>query len=394
MLRKDAGTGLHLRTAIRRRRSSQALPSPSDIEPPSFDSKAPYFTAYLRQQLVERYGAAKAFFGGLKVKSTLDLKLQEAAEEAVNSYLGYLPATASVVVIDNRNASIKAMVGGPDFEDQALQPGDAGPPPARLLDQALHAADGAGRGHLALNDLRIGAAGIPFRQERPGNVRRPQRRGLLPRLLRHHLRHDLLGQLDLRPARTRRAEGQDGRGPHPLDRGNDPQGRLRRPDLDQPGDGAGRANRRRHAAGLDLRLHDDRQQRRPRQRHPRPQTRRQPGRLHRSHRPRRPRDQGRRQRLDAHAGDQGRHRRRGEEHPRNGRLQRHRHQRPDRRRRPVGQDGDDREQRRRLVLRRRQRRSHRLRLGRLRRLDDADDHPLQRRPGDGRHLPGPDLGQA
>lgn len=94
----------------------QALPSPSDIEPPTFDSKAPYFTAYLRQQLVERYGAAKAFFGGLKVKSTLDLKLQEAAEEAVNSYLGYLPATASVVVIDNRNASIKAMVGGPDFK--------------------------------------------------------------------------------------------------------------------------------------------------------------------------------------------------------------------------------------------------------------------------------------
>jgi penicillin-binding protein 1A len=94
----------------------QALPSPSDIEPPKLDSKAPYFTAYLRQQLVDRYGASKAFFGGLKVKSTLDLQLQEAAEEAVSSYLGYLPATASVVVIDDHNAAIKAMVGGPDFE--------------------------------------------------------------------------------------------------------------------------------------------------------------------------------------------------------------------------------------------------------------------------------------
>lgn len=96
--------------------SKQALPSPNDIEPPSLDSKAPYFTAYLRQQLVERYGASRAFFGGLKVKSTLDLGLQEAAEEAVNSYLGYSPATASVVVIDNHNAGIKAMVGGPDFD--------------------------------------------------------------------------------------------------------------------------------------------------------------------------------------------------------------------------------------------------------------------------------------
>jgi penicillin-binding protein 1A len=94
----------------------QALPSPSSIQPPRIDSKAPYFTAYLRQQLLERYGASKAFFGGLKVKSTLDLQLQEAAEEAVSSYLGYLPATASVVVIDNHNAGIKALVGGPDFE--------------------------------------------------------------------------------------------------------------------------------------------------------------------------------------------------------------------------------------------------------------------------------------
>ena len=96
--------------------TKQALPSPDAIEPPTIDSKAPYFTAYLRQQLVERYGASKAFFAGLKVKSTLDLGLQEAAQEAVNSYLGYSPATASVVVIDNRNAGIKAMVGGPDFD--------------------------------------------------------------------------------------------------------------------------------------------------------------------------------------------------------------------------------------------------------------------------------------
>ncbi len=94
----------------------QALPSPNDISPTKIESKAPYFTAWLRQQLVERYGASKAFFGGLKVKSTLDLRLQEAAEESVRSYLGYSPATASVVVLDNRNAGVKAMVGGPNFE--------------------------------------------------------------------------------------------------------------------------------------------------------------------------------------------------------------------------------------------------------------------------------------
>jgi penicillin-binding protein 1A len=94
----------------------QALPAPSDISPPTLESKAPYFTAWMRQELVDRYGAAKAFFGGLKVKSTINLRLQAAAEEAVNSYLGYLPPTASVVVLDNHDAGVKAMVGGPDFE--------------------------------------------------------------------------------------------------------------------------------------------------------------------------------------------------------------------------------------------------------------------------------------
>ena len=94
----------------------QALPAPNAIVPPHLESRAPYFTAYLRQQLLERYGPQKAFFGGLKVKSTLDLKLQEAAEESVASYLGYLPATASVVVIENKTAGIKALVGGSDFD--------------------------------------------------------------------------------------------------------------------------------------------------------------------------------------------------------------------------------------------------------------------------------------
>ncbi len=96
----------------------QALPAPDDIEPPSLDSEAPYFTAWLRQQLVDRFGAAKTFFGGLKVKTTLDLRLQAAAEETVSSYLSGLPPTSALVVIDNRNAGIKAMVAGPDFEEK------------------------------------------------------------------------------------------------------------------------------------------------------------------------------------------------------------------------------------------------------------------------------------
>jgi penicillin-binding protein 1A len=98
--------------------TAKALPAPADVEPPTLDSEAPYFTAWLRQQLVERFGAARTFFGGLEVKTTLDLRLQAAAEEVVASYLSGLPPTAAVVVIDNRNAGIKAMVAGTDFEEK------------------------------------------------------------------------------------------------------------------------------------------------------------------------------------------------------------------------------------------------------------------------------------
>jgi penicillin-binding protein 1A len=96
----------------------QALPAPENIEPPSIDSIAPYFTSWVRQQLVDRFGAAKTFFGGLRVKTTLDLELQDAAQGVVSSYLSGILPTAAIVVIDNRNAGVKAMVAGPDFEER------------------------------------------------------------------------------------------------------------------------------------------------------------------------------------------------------------------------------------------------------------------------------------
>ncbi len=233
----------------------QALPSPADIEPPRLDSRAPYFTAWLRQQLVERYGAAKTFFGGLKVKSTLDLRLQNAAEEAVNNYLGGPAADRLGGSARQQERRCQGDGRRSRLPDQALQPRHPGPAAAGLLDQAVRAGHRARRGDLPLYDLRIGAAGVPLRQARPGNLRRPQRRRLLSRLLRHRLRDHLLRQLDLLAARAGGPEGQDDRGPDPLDRGDDPQDGLLGRDLDQPGDGPRRARRRGLAARLDLRLH-------------------------------------------------------------------------------------------------------------------------------------------
>lgn len=95
---------------------AEALPAEGDIDPPSLDSEAPYFTSWMRQQLVDRYGAGRAFFGGLKVKTSLDLEVQQATEDAINSTIGGIGPSASVVIINNKDATVDAMVGGSDYD--------------------------------------------------------------------------------------------------------------------------------------------------------------------------------------------------------------------------------------------------------------------------------------
>ena len=97
--------------------SKEALPASSDIELPTLDSKAPYFTEWLRQQLVDRYGAGRTFFGGLKVKTSLDLEVQAATENAITSTIGGIGPDASVVIINNADATVDAMVGGFDYKN-------------------------------------------------------------------------------------------------------------------------------------------------------------------------------------------------------------------------------------------------------------------------------------
>lgn len=96
------------------------LPVPAQIEPPAEDSEAPYFTSWVRQQLVDRYGPGKAFGGGLTVKTTLDLEFQRQVEEIARSRVGGVGLDSAVVVLDNETAGVRAMVGGFDFEKSAF----------------------------------------------------------------------------------------------------------------------------------------------------------------------------------------------------------------------------------------------------------------------------------
>jgi penicillin-binding protein 1A len=92
------------------------IPTPSDIEQPKDDSISPYFTSWLRQQVVDLYGPGRAFGGGLQVHSSLDLEMQEQAQSIAEGTLSGIAPTASVVVIDNETGEVKAMVGGNDYE--------------------------------------------------------------------------------------------------------------------------------------------------------------------------------------------------------------------------------------------------------------------------------------
>ncbi len=99
----------------------QALPAPKDIQPPHQTLvegvDAGYFVSWVTQQLIERYEPTRVFDGGLRVKTTLDLDLQRAAEQAVDGYLpGPEGPTAALVAIENSTGDVRAMVGGRNFQ--------------------------------------------------------------------------------------------------------------------------------------------------------------------------------------------------------------------------------------------------------------------------------------
>jgi penicillin-binding protein 1A len=100
----------------------QPLPAAASIQTPQEPTvegiDAGYFTSWVQQQVIERYGAPRAFDGGLHIKTTLDLELQRAAEQAIEGYLAYSgDPTASLVAIENSTGEVRAMVGGRNYDE-------------------------------------------------------------------------------------------------------------------------------------------------------------------------------------------------------------------------------------------------------------------------------------
>jgi penicillin-binding protein 1C len=91
-----------------------------------FDIKAPHFAFYVRKYLEDRYGPDLVNKGGLKVITTLDYGMQQAAEEIARNQVAQLTkekrnvTNASVVIIRPSTGEIMAMVGSVDYFDTAI----------------------------------------------------------------------------------------------------------------------------------------------------------------------------------------------------------------------------------------------------------------------------------
>jgi penicillin-binding protein 1A len=116
------------------RANRAALPDPDDVRLPGTRGPAPYFVNYVKDQLVDHYGAGRVFGGGLRVRTTIDLKLQETARAAIEKVLDDPEGpAAALVAIDPRSGAVKAMFGGRNFRQSQFnlaaqaqrQPGSA-----------------------------------------------------------------------------------------------------------------------------------------------------------------------------------------------------------------------------------------------------------------------------
>jgi penicillin-binding protein 1A len=85
-----------------------------DQPPPTEKGPAAYFVQYVTDQLIRRFGVGETFGGGLKVYTSLDMRMQRDAIQALDSTLPAGPAGA-LVSIDPTTGYIRAMTASTDW---------------------------------------------------------------------------------------------------------------------------------------------------------------------------------------------------------------------------------------------------------------------------------------
>lgn len=94
-----------------------------EFAPPTVGIKAPHFVLYVKELLVEKYGEPLVEQGGLKVTTTLDLEIQDFAQEVVATEVAQLEErklevhNGAALVTNPETGEILAMIGSHDYFD-------------------------------------------------------------------------------------------------------------------------------------------------------------------------------------------------------------------------------------------------------------------------------------
>jgi membrane peptidoglycan carboxypeptidase len=113
--------------SVTREEVEAAKTEPLTLAPQQFAMQAPHFLfSYVQPQLEALFGEDALYHSGLVVRTSLDINLVNAAQDALNRWLAtYGPASntknGSVVVMDPRTGEVLAMLGSRNYADEAIQ---------------------------------------------------------------------------------------------------------------------------------------------------------------------------------------------------------------------------------------------------------------------------------
>jgi penicillin-binding protein 1A len=130
-------------------RAAQAEASPLEVKRGYYYSqrRENFFFEYVRHQLIERYGAAHVAQGGLRVYTTIDLRMQRLARKAIAEVLNQPedPA-AAIVTLNPANGNIEAMAESQSYDQSQYNLASQGHRQAGSTFKAIVLADALSRG--------------------------------------------------------------------------------------------------------------------------------------------------------------------------------------------------------------------------------------------------------
>ena len=98
---------------------NQALNEKLDFKPSAAIFKAPHFVFYVKDQLINMFGEDVVESGGLEVKTSLDIDIQENAEKIMTKVLEteskYGVGNAASVIMDTKTGEVLSMIGSKNY---------------------------------------------------------------------------------------------------------------------------------------------------------------------------------------------------------------------------------------------------------------------------------------